>query len=47
MSFVSTLRSLRRHHLSVNRAVAVASATKFRDELVHAATVRAGNPPRL
>ncbi len=47
MSFVSTLRSLRRNRRSVDRAIAAASTNRFRDELVVAATARAGNPPRL
>ena len=47
MSFVSTLRSLRRNRRSVDRAIAAASTSRFRDELALAATVRAGNPPRL
>jgi len=47
MSFVSTIRALGRNHRSVNRAIAAASTSRFRDELVVAATVRAGNHPRL
>ena len=47
MSFVSTLRSLRRNRRSVDRAMAAATASRFRDELVLAAAVKSGNPPRL
>jgi len=47
MSFFATLRSLGRNRRSVNRAVAAASTSRFRDEFVVAASVRAGNPPRL
>lgn len=47
MSFVSTFRSLRRNRRSVDRAIAAASADRFREELVLAATVRGGHPPRL
>ena len=47
MSFVTTLRSLGRNRRSVNRALAAASTSRFRDEFVVAATVKAGNPPRL
>ena len=47
MPFVSTIRALRSHRGPVERALAAASSKRFRDELVSAATVRAGNPPRL
>ena len=47
MSFVSTLRSLRRNRRSVDRAIAAASASRFRDEFLAAVTVKSGNPPRL
>ena len=47
MSFVTTLRSLRRNRRPLDRAMAAASTSRFRDEVVLAATVRAGNPPRL
>jgi len=47
MSFASTLRSLGRNRRSVNRAIAAASTSRFRDEFLVAVTVRAGNPPRL
>lgn len=47
MSFISTLRSLRQNRRSVDRALAAASTSRMRHELVLAATVKAGNPPRL
>ena len=47
MSFASALRSLRRTRRPVERAYAAASSRTLRDEIVLAATVRAGNPPRL
>lgn len=47
MSFVSKFRTLRQDRLPVERAIAAASTRRMRDELIHAATERAGNPPRL
>ena len=47
MSFVSSLRALHRNRRPVERALAAASSRKMRDELIHEATTRAGNPPRL
>jgi hypothetical protein len=47
MPFVSTLRALRRNRRSVERAIAAASTRELRDELILAATTRAGNPPRV
>lgn len=53
MSFVSSLRArrqarrTRRSGVSLERAVSAASSSTFRDELVLAASQRAGLPPRL
>jgi len=47
MSFLSTLRSLRRDRRPVERALAAASTATARDELVLAARIKAGSPPRL
>ncbi|MET0695372.1 MAG: hypothetical protein ABWX96_19845 [Propionibacteriaceae bacterium] len=47
MSFASTLRALGRTHQPVERAMAAASTRKMRDELIVAATAKAGNPPRV
>jgi hypothetical protein len=47
MSFVSTLRSLRRNRRPVERAIAAASNRSLRDDLILGAILRAGNPPRL
>ena len=53
MSFISSFRTRRaarrteRSGRSLQRAVAAASSSTFRDELVTAASERAGLPPRL
>jgi GTP cyclohydrolase I len=47
MSFLSTLRSLRRDRRPVERALAAASTAMARDELVLAARIKSGSPPRL
>lgn len=53
MSFISSFRTRRqarrtqRSGVSLERAVSVASSSTFRDELVLAASQRAGLPPRL
>ena len=47
MSLASTLHALRRNRPSVERALTAASTRRMRDDLILAATERAGNPPRL
>lgn len=47
MSLASTFRSFRRNRRSVERALAVANATRMREAIVIAATERAGVQPRL
>jgi hypothetical protein len=47
MSFVSTLRSLRRNRRPLEYALAAASTATLRDEIISAALQKAGTPPRI
>jgi len=47
MSFVSALRARRQNRRPVEQAIAAVSTASRRDELIMAATQKAGMPPRL